>query len=133
MNVAFFLIPKNEVVYVYNHWTLRQAMEKMEFHRYSAVPILDKKGHYLGTLTEGDILWKMKNTDDLDFKHTNLVMLKDVPLHTKSEPISVNSDIEEIIHTSISQNFVPVVDDTGVFIGIIRRREIIEYLSKLVK
>lgn len=133
MNVAFFLIPKNEVVYVYDHWTMRQVMEKMEYHRYSAVPILDKKGHYLGTLTEGDILWKLKSSENLDLKHTNQVMLKDIPLHTKSEPISVNSEIEEILNIAITQNFAPVVDDYGVFIGIIRRREIIEFLSTLLE
>ncbi|MGM0879315.1 MAG: CBS domain-containing protein, partial [Bacillota bacterium] len=65
MNVAFFLIPKNEVIY---DWTMRQAMEKMEYHRYTAVPILDKNGHYLGTLTEGDFLWKLKNSECLDFQ-----------------------------------------------------------------
>ena len=133
MNVAFFLIPKSEVIYVYEHWTMRQAMEKMEYHRYSAVPILDKNGHYLGALTEGDLLWKLKNSKSLDFKHTNKVMLKDIPLHTKSEPISVNSEIEAIVSTAMSQNFVPVVDDYGVFIGIIRRREIIELLSNLLE
>ncbi|MGM0879314.1 MAG: CBS domain-containing protein, partial [Bacillota bacterium] len=68
MNVAFFLIPKNEVIYVYEHWTMRQAMEKMEYHRYTAVPILDENGHYLGILTEGDLLWKLKNSECLDFQ-----------------------------------------------------------------
>ncbi|MEY8738848.1 CBS domain-containing protein [Bacillales bacterium AN1005] len=67
MNVAFFLIPKQEVAFVFQHWTMRQVMEKMEYHRYSAVPILNKDGHYLGTITEGDLLWKMKNTGNLDF------------------------------------------------------------------
>lgn len=133
MNVAFFLIPKNEIIYVYEHWTMRQAMEKMEYHRYTAVPILDKNGHYLGILTEGDLLWKLKNSECLDFQHTHKVMLRDVFLHTKYEPISVNSEIENIVNTSLNQNFVPVVDDYGVFIGIIRRREIIELLSNLLE
>ena len=34
MNVAFFLSPKNEIVYLTETMTLRQAMEKMEYHRY---------------------------------------------------------------------------------------------------
>ncbi|MGM0879403.1 MAG: CBS domain-containing protein, partial [Bacillota bacterium] len=65
--------------------------------------------------------------------HTHKVMLRDVSLHTKYEPISVNSEIENIVNTSLNQNFVPVVDDYGVFIGIIRRREIIELLSNLLE
>ena len=130
MNVAFFLIPKQEVAFVFQHWTMRQVMEKMEYHRYSAVPLLNKNGHYLGTITEGDLLWKMKNTGNLDFQHTNVVSLQDVPLHSKYEAISVSSEIEEIVSTLLEQNFVPVVDDSGVFIGIIRRREVIQWLSK---
>ncbi len=130
MNVAFFLIPKHEVAFVFHHWTMRQVMEKMEYHRYSAVPILDKAGRYLGTVTEGDLLWEMKNTGNLDFQHTNEVNLQDVPLHSSNEAIAVNSEIEAIVNTLLEQNFVPVVDDPGVFIGIIRRREVIQWLSE---
>ncbi|MGM0875288.1 MAG: CBS domain-containing protein [Bacillota bacterium] len=95
--------------------------------------MLDKDGHYLGTLTEGDLLWKLKNSESLDFQHTHKVMLRDIPHHTKSEPITVNSEIEDIVNTSLYQNFVPVIDDFGVFIGIIRRREMIELLSNLLE
>ena len=60
MNIAFFLIPKNEVAYMPLHCTMRQALEKMEYHRYTAVPLIDECGKYAGTITEGDFLWKMK-------------------------------------------------------------------------
>ncbi|GGL41459.1 CBS domain-containing protein [Sporolactobacillus putidus] len=133
MNVAFFITPKSECKYVYDYWTMRQAMEKMEHHRYTAVPILNKKGNYVGTLTEGDLLWKLKNSGDLDFRHAESIMLKDVPLYTEVKTISVDDEIENMIDTSLSQNFVPVVDDFGIFIGIIKRRDIIAYLSRLMK
>jgi CBS domain-containing protein len=35
--------------------------------------------------------------------------------------------MEDIVSKSMEQNFVPVVDDQDHFIGIIRRREIIDY------
>ncbi len=58
MNILFFLTPKSEVAYIYDDDTLRQALEKMEYHRYTAVPIIDHKdGTYIGTITEGDLLW----------------------------------------------------------------------------
>ena len=63
MNLLFHLIPKEKVAYIEEDSTLRQAMEKMEHHRYTAVPILDKKGKYVGVLREGDILWYIKNLD----------------------------------------------------------------------
>lgn len=69
MNIAFFLTPKNEVVYENQESSMRQVMEKMEYHGYTAIPLIDKNGKYVGTLTEGDLLWKLKNTPELNFKN----------------------------------------------------------------
>ena len=77
MNIAFFLTPKNEVVCESCEATMRQVMEKMEHHGYTAIPLIDKSGKYVGTLTEGDLLWKLKNTPDLNFKNTECVKVKD--------------------------------------------------------
>jgi len=130
LNIAFFLIPKREVAYVKYESTMRQALEKMEFHRFSSVPLLNCNGQYVGTLTEGDLLWKIKNTPHLTFENTNKVWIKDVPLHIQNEPIHIDAEMEDIISKSMEQNFVPVIDDQNIFIGIIRRREIIEYCAK---
>jgi CBS domain-containing protein len=129
MNIAFFLIPKSEVVYLPEKCTMRQALEKMEFHRYTAIPLIDENGKYAGTLTEGDLLWKMKNTPGLTFEGTERVPLRDVPRRIKNAPVRINAEIEDLLSLVMVQNFVPVVDDNGTFIGIIRRREIIEYYA----
>ncbi|MBM7603073.1 CBS domain-containing protein [Metabacillus crassostreae] len=129
MNIAFFLIPKRDVAFVKYESTMRQALEKMEYHRYSSVPLINGDGQYVGTLTEGDLLWKIKNTHHLTFENTNKVWIKDVPLHIQNDPIHIDAEMEHIISKSMEQNFVPVVDDQNIFIGIIRRREIIEYCS----
>ncbi len=130
MNIAFFLIPKREVAFVKYESTMRQALEKMEFHKYSAVPIVDNHGRYVGTLTEGDLLWKMKNTSGLSFENTHKTNLKDIQPERYNAPIHIDADMESIIERAMEQNFVPVIDDAGIFIGIIRRREIIEYCSR---
>ncbi|NLT94181.1 MAG: CBS domain-containing protein [Clostridia bacterium] len=127
-NISFFLIPKQDVVYLNIQSTMRQALEKMEYHRYTAIPIIDNKGKYVGTLTEGDLLWKMKNTPGLSFENTHKIPLKDVPRRVQNFPVKINAKMEDLIELAITQNFVPVVDDNHVFIGLVRRREIIEYL-----
>ncbi|MCM3597624.1 CBS domain-containing protein [Metabacillus idriensis] len=129
MNIAFFLIPKKEVVYLNIKATMRQALERMEYHRYSSVPLLDEEGKYVTTLTEGDLLWKLKNTPDLSFHNTEKIRLTEIEFHRKNEPIPIHAEMEQIISRAMEQNFVPVVDDQGIFIGIIRRREIIEYCA----
>lgn len=130
MNITFFLIPKSEVVYLPLHSTMRQALEKMEYHRYTAIPLIDEQGKYAGTITEGDLLWKLKNTPGLTFAGTERIMLQDVPRRLINTPVQINSEMEDLLSLSIIQNFVPVLDDSGIFIGIIRRREIIEYYTR---
>lgn len=133
MNIAFFLIAKKDIMYLPMHCTMRQALEKMEYHRYTAVPLVDEEGKYAGTITEGDLLWKMKNTPGLTFADTERVMLKDIPRRMTNTPVRIDVEIEDLFSLAIIQNFVPVVDDREFFIGIIRRREIIEYFAKNLK
>lgn len=127
MNIAFFLTPKKEVAFEKNSSTMRQALEKMEFHRYTAIPILDSKGRYVGTLTEGDLLWKLKNSPELDFKNTSKIYIKDILMHVTNKPVHIDCNIEDLIVASITQNFIPVIDDNNIFIGIIKRSDIITF------
>ncbi|MBU3158240.1 CBS domain-containing protein [Clostridium frigoris] len=127
MNIAFFLTPKNEVIYEKPSSTMRQALERMEYHRYTSVPLVNESGHYVGTLTEGDLLWKLKNTPNLSFNDTNKILIGDIPRHVKNKAVLINADIESLISLAKDQNFVPVLDDNGIFIGIIKRSDIMTY------
>ena len=126
MNIAFFLTPKSELIYEMVDSTMRQVLERMEHHGYSAIPIIDNDGTYVGTLTEGDLLWKIKNTPGLSFRNTNKVLVKDIERRKKHEVVTINADINNMITLARSQNFVPVVDDDGIFTGIIKRSDIID-------
>ncbi|WP_251859946.1 CBS domain-containing protein [Clostridium sp. Marseille-Q2269] len=133
MNIAFFLTPKLDVIYENENSTMRKALERMEYHRYTAIPLIDDQGKYVGTLTEGDLLWKIKNTPSLKFNDTNKINLKDVPRYTYNKPAHIDAEIEDLISLSINQNFVPVVDDNYIFIGIIKRSQIINYCYDFIK
>ena len=65
MNILFFLTPKEEVAYIYENETLRQTLEKMEHRRYSCIPILSMDGKYIGSISEGDLLWEIKKRGPL--------------------------------------------------------------------
>lgn len=132
MNVSFFLIPKKDIVYLKENATMRQALERMEYHSYSAVPLINDEGKYVGTITEGDLLWKLKNTPGLTFQNTEDIFLNEVEQHVKNLPVTIDAQIEDLLSRAVVQNFVPVVDDQQIFIGIVRRREMIEYCSKLL-
>ena len=68
MNILFFLKPKSELAYIKDYHTLRQALEIMEYHKYASVPIIDKEGKYVGTITEGDLLWGLKELDIMNLR-----------------------------------------------------------------
>jgi len=133
MKVAFFLIPKNEVVCLNTKTTLRQALERMERHSHAAVPLIDEAGCYVGTITEGDLLWKLKDAPGMSLIEMERITLKDITYRTTNKPVRIDSRIVDLLSLASEQNFVPVVDDQGVFIGIVRRREIIEYCAELIK
>lgn len=133
MNILFYLVPKSEVMYLYDDYSLRQAMEKMEYHKYSAVPIINRAGNYVGTLTEGDILWELKDRKLSNLYEAEGIMLRHTNRKRDNEPVNVNCNIEDLVMTSMNQNFVPVIDDNGIFIGIVTRKSIIEYCYKRYK
>ncbi len=133
MNIAFFLLPKKDVVFLSNNSTMRQALEKMEYHRHTAIPLIDEKGRYAGTITEGDLLWKLKNMPNLNLSCTEKILLRDIPQQMQNQPVKIDAQIQDLLSLAVGQNFVPVVDDDGIFIGLVRRSEIIEYCIKLLK
>lgn len=133
MNLAFFLTPKSEIVWVPMRATVRQALERMEKFRYSAVPVLDDDGLYVGTLTEGDILWKLRTMADFTWSGADRLTLADVPRRLEVVPVGVTVDVEELLSRAVDQNFVPVVDSRGVFMGIVTRKSLIEYCAGRMK
>lgn len=133
MNILFFLTPKEEVAYVEEDDSLRQVVERLEYHGYSAIPLLSKDGKYIGTITEGDILWEMKDKDYPDVHRMEKIRIMEVPRRRDNEAVNVQESMENLYDKITNQNFVPVVDDDQTFIGIVTRKDIIVYLAKKVR
>ncbi|MBS5523125.1 MAG: CBS domain-containing protein [Clostridiales bacterium] len=131
MNILFFLTPKSDVAYIYDDYSVRQTLEKMEYHKYAAVPIINRKGHYIGTLTEGDLLWHIKNEGDLTLKNSEDISITAIKRRMDNLPVHADSNMEDLISKELNQNFVPVIDDKDVFIGIITRKDMIQYYCRI--
>lgn len=116
--------------YLHDDYTLRQALEKMESAGYAALPILNKWGEYRGTLTEGDLLWAIKNMCYMDIRQAEAHRIMEISRRRDNIPVRVNTSMQDLVHRASSQNFVPVVDDKDAFIGIITRGAIIKYCSQ---
>ena len=127
MNILFFLSPKQDLMYVYDDFTLRQTLEKWENNRYASIPVLNRRGEYVGTLTEGDILWGLKQQHGLDIEAAEDVPISSFAHKRDYKAVTVTTSMDQLIEAAMNQNFVPVVDDRGIFIGIVRRQAIIRY------
>ena len=94
MNILFFLTPKREVAYVSADDTLRQALEKMEHHGYAAVPLLSADGKYIGTITDGDVLWGLKRMNFPSLRKMEDIPVMELKRAHDNKPVHVNEDIE---------------------------------------
>ena len=126
-NILFFLTPKAMCAFIYDDYSVRQALEKMESAGYAALPILNKRGEYRGTLTEGDLLWALKNMCYMDIRQAESRRLMEIDRRKNHIPVRVNTSMHELVQRASSQNFVPVVDDKDTFIGIVTRGNIVKY------
>jgi len=129
MNVLFCLTPKEKVAYIYDDYSIRQALEKMRIYRYKSIPILNRNGDYIGTLSEGDLLWYLKDHHK-DFEKYEQTSISKVPRNKDNISVQIHTNIEDIIDVATQQNFVPVLDDFGAFIGLITRKDIFNYMVK---
>ncbi|KAA9006336.1 CBS domain-containing protein [Paenibacillus spiritus] len=130
MEISAFLLPKEEVAYISSSHSMLEAMEQLEKHSYTAIPIIDETGKYAGTLSEGDLLWKLKRTPGLTFEGMASVPVSTIQRHVLNESVYIRAEMEDMLTLAADQNFVPVVDQDGVFLGIIRRKDIIEYYTR---
>ena len=126
-NILFFLTPKAMCAYLYDDYTLRQALEKMEAAGFAALPILNRRGEYRGTLTEGDLLWGLKNMCYMDMRQAESRRIMEISHRRDNIPVRVTTSMHDWLSRASAPTFVPVVDDKGAFIGIVTRSAIIKY------
>lgn len=131
MNIAYFLLPKVEVTYLRDSMTIRQGLEKMRRGGFTAVPVIDSEDRYIGVVSEGDFLWNIlkrnDNLADMTMKKLENVTIREILQSGRTRAVCIDTDMEELLEQAQNQNFVPVIDDRNVFIGIVTRKDIIRY------
>ena len=135
MNIAYFLLPKNRVAYLYDDYTFRQGLEKMRYHGYTAIPVISRSGKYVGTISEGDFLWQILSNDAesrqiRSMKDLEQLHIRDLLRGNNYPPVRITVSMEELLSNAMNQNFIPVVDDLGNFTGIVTRKDISRYFAE---
>jgi len=132
MNAAYLLTPKSQLVVMQADCTLRQALEKMRRYGFQAMPVLDRAGKYLGTVSEGDFLWHLiedpkKELQPIPIQSAEDHRLIEILTPDRVPAVLITANMEELMLQALNHNFVPVVDDTGSFVGIVTRKKILNY------
>ena len=131
MNVISLLTPKTNVAWLYEDWTIRQGLEKLRFHGYTAIPVLAKDGSYVGTVSEGDFLWCLLDQGSGEIQTQEKQPLRRVIRPGFNPAVRIDVALEELVERALRQSFIPVVDDRGAFVGIVTRQNIIKRLTVL--
>ena len=131
MNVISLLTPKTNVAWLYEDWTIRQGLEKLRFHGYTAIPVLARDGSYVGTVSEGDFLWCLLDQGGGDIQTQERQPLRRVIRPGFNPAVRISVTPEELLERALRQSFIPVVDDRGAFVGIVTRQNIIKRLTGL--
>ena len=131
MNVISLLTPKTNVAWLYEDWTIRQGLEKLRFHGYTAIPVLAKDGSYVGTVSDGDFLWCLLDQGSGDIQTQEKQPLRRVIRPGFNPAVRIDVALEELVERALRQSFIPVVDDRGAFVGIVTRQNIIKRLTVL--
>ncbi|MBR3004078.1 MAG: CBS domain-containing protein [Lachnospiraceae bacterium] len=125
MSLFSIITPKSETFYLTEDVTIRQALEKFDFHKFSVVPLIAKDGTYITSVSEGDILRYIKNQAKFDIEKAEKVKVKTLEKYRPYRACMNNVSDEEIFALALEQNFVPVVDDRNMYIGIVKRKDIL--------
>ena len=128
MNIMRFVVPKSQVECVTVENTVRQAMEKMRYHRYVAIPVIDSDGKYVGTLRNDDIFTYFLDSGSFDTRSAEKDGVMEILDKEYSPPLYHDSSMDDLVERLSQHNFVAVVDDRGCFVGIILRRDILNFL-----
>ena len=128
MNVISMLTLKSHMAFLYDDFTVRQGLEKLKRSGYTALPVVDREGAYVGTVTEGDFLWSILDREDNSMRAQERVPLKNILRPGFNPAVGIGVGMEELVERSKKQSFVPVVDDRGMFVGIVTRQSIICHL-----
>jgi CBS domain-containing protein len=124
MNILAFMKPKTEGTFLCLDNNGREAIEIMKSCRYTSIPVLSSDGKYVGTITEGDLLYTI---DDIGRDNMKNINVSDIKRHRDYEPVNINETMIVLLSRASNENFVPVIDESNQFLGIVTRKELLDY------
>jgi CBS domain-containing protein len=123
MNIMELLTPISEVRWLAATDTVRDAFDHMDTYDVRAVPVVDWRGRYAGTVTEADLRRHVASNSDPAALQTPLGSIE---RRSSYVAIGLDRDAGAVADDMANRCFVPVVDPAGKLVGIIERRRVLE-------
>ncbi len=117
MNTAMLLKPKSMVAYIYGDLSAKEGLKEFIAHGFTAVPVIDREGMYLGVVSERDFLYRLLDAGSVEAADANGHTVADLVSDTRFEAVTIDADMDILFNRIIEQNFVPVIDSRGMFFG----------------
>lgn len=128
-NVLSLLTPKTSLVYLNDNVTIRQALEKMRVHRFTSIPVINHlDGTYVGSVAEGDLLYNLIKEESVSIKELENKSITSIIRPLYMPAMKADTTIKELIDLITIQNYVPIVDDRNILMGIVTRKSAMKYL-----
>ena len=129
MNTAMLLKPKSMVAYIYGDLPAKEGLKEFIAHGFTAVPVIDREGMYLGVVSERDFLYRLLDAGSVEAADANGYTVADLVSDTRFEAVTIVADMDILFNRIIEQNFVPVIDSRGMFSGIVTRKDVLMHMK----
>jgi predicted transcriptional regulator len=125
------IISADIVAHVQLNNPLEHALLVLVKSGYSAIPVLDEFFHLKGLISTTMILDTMFGIERIEVEQLNNKCVKDV-MNANVPCIQENESIFKGLKLSINHPFLCVVDEEGVFTGILTRRGILKFINRYI-
>ena len=129
MNTAMLLKPKSMVAYIYGDLSAEEGLKEFIDHGFTAVPVIDRDGMYIGVVSERDFLYRILDKKNVEAINEDDLTVAELADCSRFESVTIDADIETLFNRIIEQNFVPVVDSRGMFSGIVTRKDVLMHMK----
>lgn len=126
-----FVISSEKVAHVQIGNSAEHALLVLTKTGYAAIPVLDSKYRFQGLINAQMITDSILGMNHIEYERLPEIRVQEI-MNKEIPVIHIEERFQKALDLVINQNFLCVVDDEGMFRGILTRRVILKHLKKLI-
>ncbi|MGI2327374.1 cyclic-di-AMP-binding protein CbpB [Planococcus sp. YIM B11945] len=126
-----YIISSEKVAHVQLGNSAEHALLVLTKTGYSAVPVLDLKYRFCGLINAQRITESILGMNHIEYERLPEIRVEEI-MQTDLPLIQITDRFQRALDLLINQNFLCVVDEDSMFMGILTRRVILKQLKKQI-